>query len=69
MPFPELRVFICCAERPEPGKRFRTSVEASQNQRVFNAPGGVIAEAITPLSLQMNTLSSGDGSKKEAEMN
>ncbi len=39
-------------------ERSRASVEASQNPRVFNTSGGVIAEAITPLLLQMNTLSS-----------
>ncbi len=39
-------------------ERSRTSVEASQKPRVSNSPGGVIAEAITPLSLLMNTLSS-----------
>ncbi len=39
-------------------ERSRASVEASQKPRVFNASGGVIAEAITPLSRQMNTLSS-----------
>jgi len=38
--------------------RSRTSVEALQNQQVSNTPGGVMAKAITPLSLLMNTLSS-----------
>jgi len=38
--------------------RSRTSVEALQNRQVSNTPGGVIAKAITPLSLLMNALSS-----------
>ncbi len=59
MPFPELRVFNCCAERLEPESGLEPRLfEASQNPRVFNTPGGVIAEAIAPLSRQMNTLSS-----------
>ena len=39
-------------------ERSRTSVEALQNRQVSNTSGGVIAEAITPLSRPMNTLSS-----------
>ncbi len=39
-------------------ERSRASVEALQNRQVSNTSGGVIAKAITPLSLHMNTLRS-----------
>ena len=61
MPSPDLIVFPCCAERSEPKSGLEPRFEAlTQFVKSPNTPGGVMAKAITPLPLRVNTIRSSD---------